>query len=238
MVAYGLLDCDRSMSSRSRFPLLPTLAYALVVIAACGGSSVPTSPTPPTPAPPPGTAAPAPAPAPAPQPPPVVTFGPGQHRVGTDVQPGRYYSDPAPGCYWERQSGLGGTAAETIAFAVVDFDAAQWIVEILPTDRGFMTRPPCGTWFSTPRTFVPSSIAPGVWAVGEQIAPGLYQTTASPGCHWERLRDFTGEPGGIIAGDLIGSAGTQFVTVRADDAGFRSEAPCGTWTRAQAAARR
>ncbi len=223
------------MSVQSPSRLLLTIAYVLFVLAACGGSAAPTSPSPATPAPSPSPApTPAPAPPPAPQPPPVVTFGPGQHRVGTDVQPGRYYSDPASGCYWERQSGFGGTPGETIAFVLVDFDAAQWIVDILPSDRAFMTRAPCGTWFSTPRPSVASSIGPGVWIVGEQVAPGLYQTNASPGCHWQRLRHFTDEPGGVIASDLISSASTQFVTVRADDAGFRSDASCGTWTRASA----
>jgi hypothetical protein len=149
------------------------------------------------------------------------------------VQPGRYYADPSQGCYWERQSGLGGTPAETTALALIDYDAAQWVVDILPTDRAFMTRTQCGTWFSTARTSVPSTIAPGVWVVGEQVAPGLYQTSASAGCHWQRLRRFTGEPADVIASDVIGSNSLQFVTVAATDAGIRSDAACGTWTRTQ-----
>jgi hypothetical protein len=158
-------------------------------------------------------------------------FGPGQHRVGADVQPGRYFSDPSPACYWERQSGPGGTAGETIAFAVIDFDAAQWVADILPSDYAFMSRPACGRWFSTERQRLAGSVPAGVWIVGAQMAPGLYQSSVSAGCHWERLRNFTGQPDAVIAGDLIGSSGTHLVTIDVSDAGFRSDAPCGTWTR-------
>lgn len=195
--------------------------------AACGSGSTPTSPSAP-----PATAGPPSAP-PAPEPPrPPVTFGQGQHRVGTDIQPGRYYSDPAPGCYWERQSGLGGTPTETIAFQIVNFDAAQWVVDILPADRGFLSRPACGTWSDAPAHPAQTSIPPGIWVVGVQVAPGVYQTSAAAGCYWERLRHFNGQPDAIVASDLVGAAGPQFVTVLASDAGVRSDAACGTWMRA------
>ena len=220
---------------RARWFRLPVLAaaYVLAAAAACDGSSTPTSPSPaPMPAP-----APSPAPPSPPPPPPVVTFEPGQHRIGSDIDAGRYYADPAAGCYWARQSEFGGTPAETIAFQFIDFDAAQWVVDISPSDRGFTARAPCGTWFSTPRHPMQASIPPGVWVVGAQVAPGLYQTSASPGCHWERLRHFTGEPDGVLAQDLLGSAGPQFVNIAAGDAGFRSDAACGTWTPVQTTTR-
>ena len=212
-----------------RAGVLVSVVAALAATLACG-SSTPASPSP-APAPAPGPA-PTPAPSPSPPPAPVVMFGPGQHRVGSDIQPGRYFSAPTASCYWERQSGPGGTARETIAFALVDFDAAQWVVDILPSDYSFMSRTSCGNWFSTQRQALTGSIPPGVWIVGGQVTPGMYQSSVSAGCHWERLRNFTGQPDAVIASDLIGSSGTQFVTINASDAGFRSDAPCGTWSRA------
>jgi hypothetical protein len=79
------------------------------------------------------------------------------------------------------------------------------------------------------------SIPPGVWVVGTQVTPGLYQASVAAGCHWERLRHFNGQPDGIIASDLIASAGPQFVTIAASDAGFRSDVACDTWRPAQTA---
>src|SRR5688500_10506203 len=91
------------------------ILIALLCAAACSEGSA----TAPSPSPGPS---PSPAPAPAPPPsPPVITFGPGQHLIGSGIQAGRYYSDPASGCYWERQSGAGATAADTIAFTLVSF---------------------------------------------------------------------------------------------------------------------
>jgi hypothetical protein len=213
---------------------IATVAVACFLFStgACGSSTPPTSPSPapaPAPAPTPGPSpAPAPAPAPAPPPQPIVTIAPGEHRVGTAVQAGRYYADPSAGCYWERRSSNGSV----IGFAVINFDAGQWIVDILPSDNIFETRPPCGTWFNTARHPLQEKILPGMWVVGDQVAPGLYQTSAAPGCYWERLRHFRSEPDGIIASDLIGSTSLQFVTINGSDAGFRSDAACGTWSRA------
>jgi hypothetical protein len=196
--------------------------------AACSEGSV----TGPDPSPAPGPApAPAPAPTPAPAPSPVITFAPGQHRVGTDIQPGRYYSDPGPACYWERQSGAESNPANTVAFALVSYDAGQWVVDIRDSDHAFEANAACGTWFSTPRRGTLATISGGVWAVGIQISPGMYQTAASAGCHWERLRDFTGTPDAIAASDTVGASGVMFVTIAAEDAGFRTDEACGTWTR-------
>jgi hypothetical protein len=223
---------------------------------ACGGNTAPVSPTPtpvpaPAPAPDPTPApAPQPAPAPAPQPaptpapspaptpaptpePPLVSFGPGQHRVGSVIAPGRYFGDPGSGCYWERQSGAGGTAAETIAFDFVGFDAGQWIVDILPTDHSFLTNSACATWTNRPRAANPSAIAPGMWLVGTQVSPGTYRTTAAAGCNWERLRDFAGTSASVIGGEFIGAGGTAFATIASTDVGFSSDAACGTWLRAE-----
>jgi hypothetical protein len=162
-----------------------------------------------------------------------VTFGPGQHRVGAAIAPGRYFSDPASGCYWERQSGTGGTAAETIAFGFVGFDPAQWIVDISGTDHAFQTNGACGAWSNRPKGAAQATIPPGMWLVGMQVAPGTYRSSVAAGCTWERLRDFGGTTGSVIASELIAADGTAFVTVNSGDVGFSSNASCGTWTRAE-----
>jgi hypothetical protein len=163
--------------------------------------------------------------------PPLVSFGPGQHRVGTVIGPGRYFSDPVSGCYWERQSGANGTAADTIAFEFVAFDAAQWIVEIVASDHSFQTNDACGAWTNRPRGGTQTAIAPGVWQVGAQVAPGTYRTTAAAGCSWERLSGFAGTAASVIGGEFIGVAGTAFVTIASTDVGFSSDSACGTWMR-------
>ena len=216
------------------------LAALVALVGACSGAGAASAPSPtptppPAPAPAPGPSpspSPAPSPPPAPPPAPDVTFGPGRHRVGSDIAAGRYFADPAHGCYWERQSGTGGTAAETIAFDFVAFDAGQWIVDVLASDAAFETNGACGRWSNRSRDVEPSVIAPGMWLVGSQIAPGTYRSTASLGCYWERLRDFTSSHESVIAADTSGSSATVFVTIVPTDAGFMSTAECGTWTAA------
>lgn len=159
-------------------------------------------------------------------------FGPGQYRVNTDVAPGRYYADPASGCYWERQRGLGGTTSDIIANDFVSFDAQQVVVDILSSDVAFETDADCGTWFDTPRHGSQATIPPGVWLVGPQVAPGTYTAAVQSGCYWERLRDFTGSLNGIIANDFVSSAGARFITISGTDVGFATDDDCGTWTRA------
>jgi hypothetical protein len=158
-------------------------------------------------------------------------FGAGQHLVGTDIAPARYFSDPADGCYWERLSGLGGSLSEIIANEFIGFNARQWIVDIKSSDRAFESDPECGTWFQTPRHAMQQDLPPGVWLVGQQIAPGTYRATVQAGCYWERLRGFSGELGDIIANQFISSGGTRNIDVGGGDVGFQSDGDCGTWTR-------
>jgi hypothetical protein len=168
-------------------------------------------------------------------PPPPVTFGPGTYLIGSQVRAGRYYSVPRYGCYWERLSGLGGSLSEIIANEFVGYNAKQWIVDIASSDVAFRSDPDCGTWYSTPRAGLQASIFPGVWLVGAQVTPGTYMANAAYGCYWERRRNFTGELSAIIANDFRSYAGPVFVTLYASDAGFLTDADCGTWTRVSSA---
>jgi hypothetical protein len=160
------------------------------------------------------------------------SFGPGQYRVGADMPAGRYYNDPSSGCQFQRLSGFGGTAAETIAQGVVEFDAGQWIVDVLPTDAGFATNANCATWFTTPRRGLLTTITAGMWIVGAQLTPGTYQApNAGQGCYWQRVSAFTAAGAAIIANAFVSSPGAQLVTIASTDAGFSTTTECGTWTR-------
>jgi hypothetical protein len=158
------------------------------------------------------------------------SFGPGQYFVGRDIAPGRYYTDPRTGCYWERQSGLGGQLSDVIANEFVGFDAGQWIVDILPSDLAFETDTDCGTWFNAPRRGHQATISPGMWLVGSQVSPGTYRALVRDGCYWERLRNFTGTLNGIIANDFVSGGGQQLIAIGSGDAGFSTDDDCGSWT--------
>jgi hypothetical protein len=195
------------------------LVVMAVSLAGCGGGSSPSAPS--------GGAAPTPAPTPTPNP---RAFGPGQHQVGPDIAAGRYFADPVSGCYWERQSGFSGDLSDVLANNFLGFDQPQEIVDILSTDAGFEADAECGDWFTTQRQGAQNGIPPGRWLVGSQLAPGTYRVNANDGCYWERLSDFTGELGAIVANDFVSAGGQQLVTIAAGDVGFYSDQDCGTWS--------
>lgn len=159
-------------------------------------------------------------------------FGPGIYRVNTDMPAGLYYSDPGHGCRFRRLSGFGGTSGDFIANTQLNFDANQWIVQLVGTDAGFDTDAACGFWHTTPRRGLESNITAGSWVVGTQVAPGTYQAAnAAVGCEWQRLNAFTGSGGAVVASAFVSTAAAQLVTIASTDVGFSSTAECGTWTR-------
>lgn len=165
---------------------------------------------------------------------PRTSFGPGQYRVPTDIPAGRYYSDPAEGCQFQRVRTFGVTPSDTIVDTNINFNAGQWIVDLLATDGGFTTDANCGFWFTTPRSGLSATILPGMWIVGAQITPGTYRAeNSTQGCYWQRVSNFTGGIDAIIANALASSAGVQLVTIAATDAGFSATVQCGTWSRSQ-----
>src|SRR5918993_1311881 len=146
------------------------------------------------------------------------SFGPGQYRVPVDIAVGRYYSDPANGCHFARVRSFGGAPSEAIVDVTLQFDAGQWIVDLLATDAGFVTDANCGFRVTTPRRGLLTSITPGMWIVGAQITPGTYRAaTSSQGCYWKRLSNFTGGIDAIIASAIASSSGAQLVTIANTD---------------------
>ena len=163
-------------------------------------------------------------------------FGSGQYRVNTDIPAGLYYSDTGHGCRFQRLRGFGGTSTDVITVTQVNFDAGQWIVQLLATDAGFETDTSCGFWFTTPRRGLEANISAGSWLVGTQVTAGTYRAaSAAVGCEWQRLSAFTGGADAVIASAFSSSAGAQLVTIATTDVGFSSTAECGTWTRTTAA---
>ncbi len=161
---------------------------------------------------------------------PASTFGTGQWQVGTQIAHGRYFSDPGDGCYWERQSGLSGMSTDVIANALVPINPGQLIVDIQSSDMAFKSNN-CGTWGTTPRSGQQETITPGTWLVGSQVAPGQYRASVHAGCRWKRLRDFSGQPAGMIDGNDVSAAGEVVVTIHPGDSGFSADAWCGEWFR-------
>lgn len=167
-----------------------------------------------------------------PPPGPATSFRSGTWLVNEDIEPGRYYTNPRSGCYWERLSGLGGTLDDVIANEFIGFNSGQEIVDIASSDRAFDTDADCGLWDMTPESGpATGTITPGRWLVGRQIQPGDYETNASPGCYWERLRSFTGQVSrSVIANDFV-DGGRVIVEIRSSDAGFYADDDCGMWSR-------
>lgn len=163
---------------------------------------------------------------------PRTSFGPGTYRVPADIPVGRYYSDPANGCHFQRLRGFGGTQSDVINDSLVDFDAGQWIVDLLATDAGFNTDANCGFWVTTPRRGLLTTITAGMWIVGAQITPGTYRAeNTAAGCYWQRVGNFTGGADAIIASNLSNNSGPQIVTIASTDAGFSANVECGTWSK-------
>ena len=179
------------------------------------------------------------------------SFGGGQWIVGDEVLPGRYFTDPDSGCFWQRRSGFSiGYPASRAALLPFDsepdldfiagrelrFDSAQEIVDIQPGDAAFRSRSECGEWKTEPgQTGVHEQIPPGTWLVGAQVAPGTYRADADYLCLWLRLAAFGGGQEDVVEDGLVETrAGAELtVTIEASDAGFYSDAECGPWTRAE-----
>jgi hypothetical protein len=154
-------------------------------------------------------------------------FGDGTFQVGKDIQPGTYRTRVgASSCYWERLKGFSGAFEDIIANGNPD---GPVVVTISANDKGFMSQD-CGTWTQdlSQVTESKTSFDAGTYIVGTDIAPGTYKNTGDENCYWERLRDFSGAFGGIIANG--NPKGAAIVTIKASDKGFQS-ARCGTWTK-------
>ena len=150
----------------------------------------------------------------------------GIYVVGMQIPPGVYVSATRvnKSCYWARLSNFQGDIDGIISN---ENGKGQHIVEILESDVGFEVSG-CANFRPVtqlkPLVEVPSE---GIYAVGQQIAPGTYTSTAnSSSCYWARLSDFSGTVDGIIENDF--TSGQQIITIESTDIGFKTSG-CGKW---------
>jgi hypothetical protein len=68
----------------------------------------------------------------------------------------------------------------------------------------------------------------GIHRISKSDVPaGTYRAAGGDGCYWERLKNFSGGVGGILAND--NAEGPAVVTILPTDKGFNSHS-CGSWT--------
>src|SRR5215212_8417343 len=156
----------------------------------------------------------------APSPP--ITVAPGLHRVGEGgVRPGSYVTS-SDLCSWERRTPTGEVLAS-------DTGTGQVLVYVRATDGAFSSAPGCGAWRLLDDDHPPaplSTLGPGTFAVGAQVAPGRWRSDGGDLCYWERLSGLGGELDELLAS--AGVPGPVAVDVAPADAAFRSFG-CGTW---------
>lgn len=67
----------------------------------------------------------------------------------------------------------------------------------------------------------------GTFRVGADVAPGLYQSSTSGSCYWERMSGFSGSLSDILANENV--TGRAIVEIKSSDVGFKSSR-CGSWS--------
>ena len=72
-----------------------------------------------------------------------------------------------------------------------------------------------------------TSFGNGTFRVGTDIQPGLYQSSTTGSCYWERMSGFSGSLDDIIANENV--TGRAIVQIKSTDAGFKSSR-CGAWS--------
>jgi hypothetical protein len=75
-----------------------------------------------------------------------------------------------------------------------------------------------------------AQFGPGTHRVGPDIAAGRWFSVPSSGCYWERVTGFGGTLCEIIANDFVAYNAQQYIVdILTSDAGFKTDAQCGTW---------
>ncbi len=133
---------------------------------------------------------------------------PGTYLVGKELQPGLYRGrggkDFINSCYWVRLKDLSGNPDSVIAN---ENSIGLFYVLVSKSDLVFKTD--CRLTFlpALPEAVnpFPQTILPGMYLVGRDIQPGLYQGQGGAdnidSCYWERLKDLTDSQNSIIANE-------------------------------------
>jgi hypothetical protein len=246
-----------SPDSPRRHPwILPVVIVSAVVLALCcaGGVIVAVSQEPddgapdagaePTPA---DTGAgreeedsPEPPPEPEPEPEPA-GFDAGVWEIDAEIPAGTYVTT-APGggafdsCYCARLSGFSGDFEEIIANGNINA-GARGRLTITGRDAGVEFSGPC-EWVEASEAApveIGAEVGEGVWAVGEEIQPGIYTTDVAEGgaldsCYWARLSGFSGDFDDLIANGNIEAGARGRIEIAESDTGVELSGPC-TWSR-------
>jgi hypothetical protein len=154
----------------------------------------------------------------------------GTYLVNVDIEPGIYRGFAGVGifssCYWERLEDLSGELSAIIANENAE---GQFYIEVAEDDFAFHVG--CDVWhldtLPEPVADFPDEIDVGMYLVGIDIQPGLYQGAAGDSilesCYWQRMRDLKGTLGSIIAND--NSTGQYYIQVAASDFALQSSCP-------------
>ena len=218
---------DEAASPARRSTATPTTQPAPATTAAASGEAAPAEPE----ASPPTTeastlAVTTEAPTPAVTEPPTRMLFNGTWLVGSDIEPGRYrlYADNA--CYWARLVGFSGDLDDILANENI-WNGGYFIVDVLANDAGFEL----SCWndgvqivdgysdIGEPLTPESPIIPSGVYAVGDDIAPGLYRLNGE--CYWARLAGFSGDLDDILANENNWNGGQFVVEIQPGDIGFQ-----------------
>jgi hypothetical protein len=206
LIAIGAALGPKAAPSQTPGPVGATLAPAVTASTAAATAAAPTVAAAPTP----------------------FNFGSGKKLVPSEVAAGTYrMRTPAPGCYWERLSGLGGTFGEILANGN---PAGPEIVSIAATDKAFNSSR-CAPWsaaLSAITTSPTAAVGDGTWQVVIDIAAGTWRSAGGTTCYWQRMKGFSGTFDDIIANDNTGPS--TIVEIGASDKAF-SSTRCGTWTK-------
>lgn len=177
------------------------------------------------------------------------SFGDGLWVVGVDIAPGTYrveapvvYADDNSYCYWTTYDDAAGGLDHLVATGLGDgrptvvFDS---VAAVEPFG--------CGTWVRVdPEALFKNAdaatvIPEGEWLVGEDVAPGTYQTTAAvetmqadSDCFWNITHDLAvsdGSPPVHFDDDVLDSAQEGLPTVSLASGQVFTSSACGDWER-------
>lgn len=157
--------------------------------------------------------------------------GDGIWEVGTDLQPGTYVTiTSTDGCYWARLSGFSGDFEELTANGNLDA-GARGRVTVSDGDAGIEFSGGC-EWAladdAGPHE-ISGPVPAGVWAIGAEVAPGTYTTTAPDdgfGCYWARLSGFSGDFEELITNGNLDPGARGRVEIADGDAGIEFTGAC------------
>ena len=171
---------------------------------------------------------------------PATQVDPGMYVVRSDVAAGRYVV--SAGCSFARLGSFLGRSPVTDAYLdllggfpanVSPADGGNWIVDLAPTDIGFLLGSIDGRSCQA-ETYVEADApadrpTPGTNVVGVDFEPGFYLAPGGTGCFWQRLSGFGWSGSDIIAGS--GNQDTEvLVEILETDVGFHASSLCGAWT--------